>query len=355
LVPVIVAGAVVVGTAIESSGASGVTPKLAPRTTGALLTAVRTSAATALSGKVTETSNFGLPDLPGGQSRASLSWQGFITGSHSLRVWVDGLAKQRIAVIGELSEADVVHNGRDIWTYTSESNTVSHTVLPKRAHERTGQTHHATADSLTPAAATQRVLKAIRPSTSVTLGANRMVAGHSAYTLQIAPRDHRSTIRQITIAIDSKHFVPLELQVFGASSSPAFQVGFDQISFRTPGASTFDFHAPAGATVSSNPFAGDRQEQRATAAPSNGPRAGNPAVRPRVIGTGWTSVLEIHDAGAAGNAAGLLDQLTTTIGTSGARLLHTALLNAVLLPDGRAFLGAVRPATLEHIASTTSG
>jgi hypothetical protein len=48
-----------------------------------------------------------------------------------------------------------------------------------------------------------------------------------------------------------------------------------------------------------------------------------------------------------------LSQLTSAVGTSGERLLHTALINVVLMPDGRAFVGAVQPALLEHIAETT--
>ena len=75
----------------------------------------------------------GLPDLPGSAQSASLSWSTFLTGTHSVRVWVDGPARQRMAVIGELSEADIVHNGRDLWTYTSDSNTASHTMLPARS------------------------------------------------------------------------------------------------------------------------------------------------------------------------------------------------------------------------------
>jgi hypothetical protein len=74
----------------------------------------------------------------------------------------------------------------------------------------------------------------------------------------------------------------------------------------------------------------------------------------KVIGSGWTSVLEVNSNAANGIDLnnGVLGQLTTSVGSSGQRLLHTALLNAVVLPDGRAFVGAVRPSLLEHIAAT---
>jgi outer membrane lipoprotein-sorting protein len=346
LVPLAVGGLVVAGAAIESSGASA-PPRLRPYTTAQLVAAARMAPDTALSGKITETANLGLPDLPGDAQDASLSWQSFLTGTHSVRVWTDGPAKQRLAVLGQLSEADIVHNGRNLWTYTSDTNTVSHTVLPEGARSNglpseCGPLH-------TPQQVAAQLLKAIAPSTSVALGPNTTVAGRSAYTLDIAPRDARSTIRRITIAIDSVYSVPLQVTVYGASSTPAIKIGFTEVSFGSPAASTFAFHVPAGATVSKNPFAGNRAEHT-PAVPQHAP-----AMRPRLIGSHWTSVLELHNAGGVAAGAGLLQQLTTPVGGSGMRLLHTALINAVVLPDGRAFIGALRPAALEHIATTTAG
>jgi hypothetical protein len=231
-------------------------------------------------------------------------------------------------------------------------NTASHTVLPARSrrHDVSGQR----VPVLTPAAATARILKQVSPSTSVTLGPNVTVADESAYTLVIAPRDARSTIRRITIAIDSVHFVPLQVAVFGAAAAPAIKVGFSDISFDRPPASTFDFHIPSGATVTKHPFAGGVAEVHGPI-PPRGIAQRPIAARPRVIGSGWTSVLELHNADAIGPAGGLFRQLTVPVGSSGMRLLHTALINAVVTGDGRAFIGLVRPAALEHIASTTTG
>ena len=347
LVPLAVVGVVAVGAAVESSGASA-TPRLAPRSSGQLLTAVAKTSTTALSGKVTETADLGLPDLPGSAQSASLSWSDFLTGTHSVRVWLDGPARQRLAVIGELSEADIVHNGRDVWTYTSDSNTASHTTLPARSREH--DVTRGRAMTMTPAAAVAKVLAAVSPTTAVTLGPNVTVAGRAAYTLVVAPRDARSTISKITIAIDSAKYVPLRLQVFGASSSPAFSVGFSEVSFARPSASTFAFKIPSGATVTKHPFSGDGMRAHG---PMRVPGGSAPA-RPRVLGSGWTSVVELHNVDALGGVGGMLQQFTVPVGSSGMRLLHTALVNAVLTADGRAFVGAVRPAALEHIAATTA-
>jgi outer membrane lipoprotein-sorting protein len=317
----------------------------------------RAATATTLSGRISETANLGLPTLPGDRPSASLTWQTFVTGTHAARVWVDGTARQRFALIGELSEADVVHNGRDVWTYTSDTNTATHTVLRTSADARDATSHEL---PLTPAAASARVLQAIAPTTSVRVGASRMVAGRAAYTLVISPRDSRSTIRRVTLAVDSKHYVPLQVQVFGTSSTPAFQIGFTKISFARPPASTFRFTVPNGATVSTNPLVDRRHEHGDPGRPITRPTTSAPTDRAgpstRSIGSGWTAVLELrHGFGAVGGGLPeMIGRATSSIGSSGARLLHTALVNAVITSDGRVFVGAVQPALLEHVAATTA-
>lgn len=351
LAPVVVAAVIGAGAAVETSGASAA-PQLAPRTTAQLLTAVAKTSTTALTGTISETAALGLPSLPGDAQTASLSWQTFLTGTHSVRVAIDGPTKQRLAVIGELSEADIVHNGRDLWTYTSDLNTASHTVLP--AASRSHDVSHDHGAIMTPAAAVAEILKRLSSTTAVTLGPNVTVADRSAYTLVIAPKDARSTIRKITIAIDSARYVPLDVAVYGASGGPALEVGFTHVSFARPAASVFDFRIPAGAAVTNHPFnrAGPDEQGMHMAPGTRMPASG--AALPREIGSGWTSVVELPNADSLGAADAMVSRLTTPVGSAGLRLLHTALVNVVVTGDGRAFVGAVRRAALEHIAATTS-
>ncbi|MDT7573697.1 MAG: hypothetical protein QOH17_30, partial [Pseudonocardiales bacterium] len=184
-------------------------------------------------------------------------------------------------------------------------------------------------------------------------------AGRAAYSLVLRPRDHRSTISEIRISIDAEHHIPLQVEVFAGGSAPAFQTGFTHISFSRPAGSVFDFTPPAGANVSKNPFA-DNQEHAGRPRSTDSGRAGDahPApstsLAPKVIGSGWTTVVELAGSQANSLLAGTLGRLTTSAGTSGGRLLHTALINAVLLPDGRAFIGAVQPGALEAVAQSTS-
>lgn len=352
-VPAVTAGAVIAGALVITPASSSPNPKLAPRTAQQLLVAVGSSTTTSLSGTVVETAKLGLPTLPGGPEGASLSWQSLLTGSHTAHVWIAGPDKQRIALKGSLSEADIVRNGTNLWTYTSQTNEASHSVLrSKRDHASAG----ARADEapLTPSAAARQALAAVNPTTRVEVDATRWVAGRKAYTLVLSPRDTRSTVRKVTIAIDSVRSVPLQVQVFGAGKAPAFQTGFTAVSFATPKASQFNFKLPRGAKVVADPFGASGAHPTPARAKFDG-RSGPLSVGPRqptTIGTGWTTIVELPAGPSAGANKSMLDNLTTPVGTKGNRLLRTALVNALITKNGRIFVGAVSPALLETAAAT---
>jgi outer membrane lipoprotein-sorting protein len=361
LVPVVIFGVVVGGgVALSSASASG-DPTLPSKSAAELLTAVEGSSAVALSGTVSETARFGLPSLPGADGGASLDWQSLITGSHTALVSVAGADKQRVALLGSLAESDFIRNGQDLWTYVSSTNAVTHTVLSgKDGAGSTPATPDADARSLTPAGAAQKVLAAIDPSTVVTVDATQVVAGEKAYTLVLTPRDTRSTVHKVTIAIDATHYVPLQVEVFGASSTPAFQTGFiDNVSFAMPAASVFEFHAPAGASTAPDPLGVNRlHHDHGTPTPggSAAPAISTPSSSlsdVKVIGTGWTSIAELPNGLPAGSMTGLLSKLSTPVGTSGDKIITTALVNVLTLSDGRVFLGAVSADLLEQTATAT--
>lgn len=344
-VPVLACAVVAGGALLSSPANSSPHPTLPARTAGQLLTAVQSSSTTALSGTIVETARLGLPALPSTDTPASLSWQSLVTGSHTAMVWTDGQRRQRLALTGQLSESDVIHNGRDLWTYTSSINQVTHSTVP--AGSATAADRH----GVTPAAAATAALKAIDPTTKVSVDATQIVAGQKAYTLVLTPRDHRSTVRRVTIALDRSHFVPLRVQVFGRSSRPAFESGFTSIRFKTPASSVFAFHTPKGATVAKDPFGAHsaRHHGDPGRAPSS-PAARNAATK--VIGSGWTSIVELPGL-PAGSSTGLLVKASRPVGTTGDRLVTTALLNVLIRKDGRVFLGAVTPAALAATAAAT--
>jgi outer membrane lipoprotein-sorting protein len=307
------------------------------------------------SGTIVETARFGLPSLPGGDS-AALTWQTLVTGSHTLRVWVDGAQKQRLALLAQLSESDVIHNGRDLWTFASDSQSVGHTVLDA-THDRSDRAARTAPEvskelaARTPVGAAQQALDAIDPSTLVSVDRTQRVAGRAAYTLVLTPRDTRSTVHKVAIAIDAQQKLPLRVQVYGSAAKPAFEVGFSDISFSRPSSATFAFTPPRGARVSSDLFpllASGRGAERSDT------HAAKPVAT--TVGRGWTSVLVVKGGAAAlsggalargddAEASAAVDKLFT-VQPDGSRLLQTALLNVLVTRDGTLAVGAVQPALL---------
>lgn len=341
----VVTAAVIAGSALLPSAASASAhPVLPARTPAELLQAVQGSTVTSLSGEVVETARLGVPSLPGNGSAASLSWQSLVAGTHTARVWVDGPERQRIAVLGQLSEADVARSGKDVWTYSSSTRKTVHYVLP--AEDAALPAEQDPAGS-TPAGSAQQLLKAIDPTTRVSVDLTARVAGRAAYTLVLRPRDSRSTVRKVLIAVDAANSTPLRVQVFAAGAKPVFETAFQSISFTRPAASVFHFSAPTGSVVSEQTL---RAPQHATHTGTSRPDKPGPTV----FGSGWASVVELATgkdvAATTGGSSDLVNRLTTKL-PDGSRLLRTALVNVLMTPDGRVLAGAVTPAVLADAAA----
>ncbi|MGI4894944.1 MAG: hypothetical protein ACRYF3_07525, partial [Janthinobacterium lividum] len=172
--------------------------------------------------------------------------------------------------------------------------------------------------------------------------------------------------------------VPLQVQVFGtAGDEPVLEAGFTDVSFTIPAASTFAFTPPAGTKITQHTATAkpsDAMDHSSTdhsavdhSAIKHSAREYSATGAPTVLGTGWASVLAFPAGSATalmsgatpGAAAGsrhadpattdLLGRLTTTL-PGGAKLLSTTLVNILMTPDGRVFIGAVTPAVLESAA-----
>jgi outer membrane lipoprotein-sorting protein len=345
------AALVVVAAAVTLPMTAGASPALPHRTAAQLLVDVSKADGTPLSGTVVETARLGLPALPD-VSGTSITPMSLVTGSHTARVWYDGADKARVALVGNLAETDLVRNGRDVWLWTSGKNTAQHVVLPAKPAEGAPAP---SVESLTPQQAAEKALAAIDPSTKVTVDGTASVAGRDAYELVLEPRDTRSLVGDVRLAVDSETGVPLRVQVNAAGSTgrPAFETAFTSVSFQKPSASVFRFSPPPGATVS---------ELGSSAASPQTDAGGTPHSEPQVIGSGWTAVLET--TGVALPAGGgerdgesqlgaLTKAMTPVSGAYGhGQLLRTKLVSVLLLDDGRLLVGAVPPAVLERAATT---
>jgi outer membrane lipoprotein-sorting protein len=351
-VPALIAAGVAAA-AISTNNGAGASeqPNLPARTAAQLLTAVQHAHPTGLSGTIVETANLGLPTLPGGDmaGAADLSLQSLLTGSHTMRIWYAGPDHQRIAVLAPMSERDVIHNGRDLWTYTSTTNAVTHsTVSAARLPAKEAGA------GATPPQVARQALRAVNPSTRVTVDRTARVAGRPAYQLDLAPRDSRSLIGSVRIAIDAATSTPLRVQVFAAgSATPAFQVGFTNISFGTPNQSVFRFVPPAGAKVTQQRLGPTGDD---SAVSSKLHEAATPGgSHPKVLGKGWTAVVELAAGGQmTGPTTGLLNRMSTPL-AGGNRLISTSLVCVLITKDGHVFAGAVHGSDLEQVAATGRG
>jgi outer membrane lipoprotein-sorting protein len=344
----LVAGGIAFASATRSDSA---TPTLPPRTAEQLLVDVSQAKVPGLSGTVVETARLGLPDLPGLSGRGGASVSGLASGSHTVRVWLKDPGKARLAITGSLAESDAIHNGRDLWLYSSENNGVVHYRL--NGQQRTAP-EPPTGAAPTPQSLAHRLLSALSPSTQVSVERNLRVAGRDAYQLRLRPKAPESLIDSAVLAVDGQTKVPLRVQILAkGKQDPAVEVGFTQVQFRAPADDVFQFTPPPGAKVTEKQLpSGEGQAGDGTP-----PAALNDLA---VLGSSWTSVLVARDvnpgaAGSGGDARLLQELLRSATPVQGAfghgRMLRTTLVTALLTDDGRVYAGAVTPAALEAAAA----
>jgi outer membrane lipoprotein-sorting protein len=365
---VALAGAVTAGSLISTAQAS---PELPLRTPAQLLASVAGQDAPppALTGTVVETASLGLPQLPGASNQNSVT--SLLAGSHTIKVWYADPQHIRLAVPVQLSETDVIRDGRQVSVWQSDSNTVTRMQLPAKAAEAHAKAMPSQVP-LTPQEAASQALQAVGPSTRVTVDRTVTVAGQPAYQLVLTPKSSASLIGRVSIAIDATRNVPLRVQVFArGAASPAIQVGYTSISFVKPAAANFNFTTPAGAKVKVVSPPGDSSRHTAKGTKASG--------EPQVIGKDWLSVAVlpasdlagVMGAGSASSAAGVGSQsVSSGSGDSGAvaaalmksatpvhgawgsgRLLHTSLVSVLMTDSGHVLVGAVTPAVLYAAAA----
>jgi outer membrane lipoprotein-sorting protein len=335
-------GAAIVATSAQAA------PSLPPRTAEQLLVDVQSPTDQTLSGTVQTSADLGLPTLPTGSGTSSSDPTALLSGDNTVRVWLDGNDRSRVSVIGSNEETSIIHNGSDVWTYSSADRTAKHMTV-----DRTAAEHRPTplpqGAPTTPQEAAKQVLTAMEPSTTVTTSGTARVAGRDAYELVLTPAATEDTlVKSVTFAIDAETHLVLDVTVLGkGSDKPALQVGFSKIDYGTPDAHLFTFTAPAGTTVKevAPPTHGTEPT------PTDAKKADQ--AKPTVVGDGWDSVVVTKtgpvptsapttDDPQAQQAKSLLESLPRVSGDWGSgRLLSGTVFSAVLTDDGRVAVGAV--------------
>ncbi len=229
--------------------AAQASPDLPNQTPAQLLASISTDAKVPpMTGTVVETASLGLPQLP--QTGNATSMTSLLTGSHTMKVYYQDSKHYRLAIPQPESETDVIADGSKVWLWQSTER------LGDRVHPVGGQDQakHAAPKlpqtPLTPQQAANQVLAEVGKTTLVSVQANVMVAGEPSYQLVLAPKDSRSLVGKVVIAVDGKYGVPLRVQLYAkGATSPAFQVGYTALQWVAPAPANFSFTPPHGASV----------------------------------------------------------------------------------------------------------
>lgn len=356
-----------------------------------------------LSGTVKISTDLGLPDLGGLESGLLSGGLGggsgdsgsaadpsaklleLASGTHTVRVAVDGPDKQKVSLLEKAAEYSVIHNGDEVWAYDSSSNEAYHATAPasEGGKDKADGKDQALPDDVpaTPKEFAEEALKAADDTTSVTVDGTAQVAGRDAYKLVIKPKASGSTVGAISIAVDSKTGTPLKFTLTPASGGAAVvDAGFVDVDFAKPAASTFDFTPPKGTKVTEEGSAkadedfGKEFDQEfgkeldgdvaGTEGHgwANGAEDGGDGVK--IIGEGWNSIAAF-DSGAesglpsagdspdAGAFGGFLDSFGDKVsGDFGSgTVFKTRLINALMTDDGKLYVGAVTKDALVKAAN----
>ena len=340
-------------------GASGIVAvtataddRLPSRSAAQLLVDLQETKVDAMSGTVVQTSNLGIPDLPGLGGGGDASLTSLISGTHTLDVWYSGPDKARLRVQGNLDETDVIKNGSDVWTWAYKEKEATHRTLSSD-EQGTGEKRLPAEMPKTPQEAAEQALKAIDPTTKVSTDGTPKVAGRAAYELVLEPRDDNSLITQVRIAIDGTEHIPLRVEVLAAKAQKVFEVGFTSVDFDRPDDAQFTFNPPPGTKVTKV-----APEQKRTAdrkAPSKEEIEAEKeafAKNTKIVGQGWsTVVVTTMDAPQSDEPDAQFDQVLNSLpkvsGTWGSgRLLSGTAFSAVVTDDGRVAAGSVEPKLL---------
>jgi outer membrane lipoprotein-sorting protein len=352
LVPLAAVLAVVATTLV--AGSASADEKLPPRSAEQLLVDVQEAEVDGFSGAVQQSADLGIPALPG-LSEDGSDFSSLISGTHRLRVAYAAPTSSKVSLLGDLSESSVIRNGSDLWTWSSGDNKATHTSIAADRAEDRETTPPADAPK-TPQEAAQRILTATADTTDVSVATDTTVAGRPAYELVLRPKDERSLLDSVRIAVDGTEHVALRVQVFADDRvDPVAEIGFTEVEFAVPPATEFEFSPPAGAEVTEvqpDDHSGKGEESAQS----------HREAKPEIVGEGWTSVAVGkvpaddtprpsggEDRGGADEVdlQTYLAQLPRVSGSWGSgRLLAGTAFSVVITDDGRYAAGAVPPEML---------
>jgi len=342
-VPVAVAAVAVAAAAVTPSLSSAQDPLLEPLSPTQLVAAMLGAPRHQYQGELTVSSNLLGPDA----SLASTVGQQMPLpqGTSTVMVYRGAGPNLRLQVLDQQSERDVYVTSQGAWIWSSSGEKALF-VAPSPTSSSSSSD-----SQWNPTEVADRLVQALQPSSELALGQSTYVGGQPSYQLVLTPRAEGSTIASVQIFVDAHTYQVLGVQVRSVySSTPVLAMMYTSFSGTAPAPSVFDFTPPPGATVT-------RTTTGALAAKWDPMRAPGTTT----LGQGWDAVSVVPASAWSSFTASLpakvvqeLEQPVTVAGQT-MSLLHTGLVNALVLPDGRVLVGLVRASVLESDAALVGG
>ena len=312
-----------------------------------------------------------------------------ISGTHKIRVYASEVG-MRVQVLDRMSQRDLIVNKDEMWAYDAKNATATNLKFAEYVSEFDGNVSEADKTKLeadlkaslaeyaakaqldisNPEAVADYLMEMIGESTVISVGKEHRMAGRTAYQLIANPKAQNSLIESVVISVDSETGMALDVKVYSVEQeTPAFQVGFESISFATPDASLFSFTAPAGTTIqnlelptqleaelkalkkdyeakafSEADFAAKKAELEAKYADQP---------KPEMIGEGWESVIYLPAIPKEVPMQMLENELFADLLTQvpGGKVFSTPLANVLITDSGKVYAGAVTIEFLQQVAS----
>jgi outer membrane lipoprotein-sorting protein len=305
-----------------------------------------------------------------------------IAGTHKIRVYASEVG-MRVQILDMMSQRDLIINQNEFWSYDARNATaitgsfdfeVSESDKAAMQAELKAQLDDYAAqiqlDISNPEAVADYLMAQIGETTDVSVGKDHMLAGRTAYQLIAQPNADNSLIESVVISVDSETGMALDVKVYSIEQeTPAFQVGFESISFATPDASLFSFTPPPGTTVETMEIPAELEAQleayKAQYQAQGFTNEDNAAMRaelearyadqpkPELIGEGWESVVYLpampQDVPMDLMENELFGDLMVEV--AGGKVFSTPVLNVLVTDAGAVYAGAVTIEFLQEVAA----
>lgn len=312
-----------------------------------------------------------------------------ISGTHKIRVYASEVG-MRVQVLDRMSQRDLIVNKDEMWSYDAKNATATNLKFAEYVSEFEGNVSEADKTKLeadlkaslaeyaakaqldisNPEAVADYLMEMIGESTVVSVGKEHRMAGRAAYQLIANPKAQNSLIESVVISVDSETGMALDVKVYSVEQeTPAFQVGFESISFATPDASLFSFNAPAGTTIQNLELPTELEAElkalkkdyeakafseadfAAKKAELEAKYADQP--KPEMIGEGWESVIYLPAMPNEVPMQMLENELFADLLTQvpGGKVFSTPLANVLITDSGKVYAGAVTIEFLQQVAS----